>query len=65
MTTDRIIRIVAGGFVLLSLAPGWHRSPLFQSPNWLWFPAFLGANLLQSGFSRLCPLEVILKKNWA
>mgnify|MGYP006193625003 CR=1 FL=1 len=62
MTADRVVRIVAGFFVLLSLALGWDKSPLFESPNWLWFTAFVGANLLQSGFSRLCPLEMILKK---
>ncbi|GAB6048981.1 DUF2892 domain-containing protein [Methyloparacoccus murrellii] len=62
MTTDRIVRIVAGFFVLLSLSLGVEASPLFHSPNWLWFTAFVGANLLQSGFTRFCPLELILKK---
>lgn len=62
MTADRIVRIVAGFFVLVSLALGWDQSPLFQNPNWLWFTALVGANLFQSGFSRLCPLEIILKK---
>lgn len=62
MTTHRIIRIVAGTFVLLSLALGVEASPLFVSPYWLWFTAFVGANLLQSGFTQICPLEIILKK---
>jgi hypothetical protein len=62
MTTDRIIRIVAGSFILLSLSLGVEGSPLFQSGNWLWFTAFVGANLFQSGFTRFCPLEMILKK---
>ncbi|OAH98648.1 sulfurtransferase [Methylomonas methanica] len=62
MTTDRIIRIVAGLFILLSLSLGVEGSPLFQSGNWLWFTAFVGANLFQSGFTRFCPLEMILKK---
>ncbi|MDT4291997.1 DUF2892 domain-containing protein [Methylomonas sp. MO1] len=62
MTTDRIVRIVAGLFVLLSLSLGVEGSPLFQSGNWLWFTAFVGANLFQSGFTRFCPLEMILKK---
>ena len=62
MTTERIVRIVAGFFVLLSLSLGVADSPLFQSSNWLWFTAFVGANLFQSGFTQFCPLEMILKK---
>ena len=62
MTTHRIVRIVAGTFVLLSLALGVQGSPLFHSVNWLWFTAFVGAKLLQSGFTQFCPLEIILKK---
>lgn len=62
MSRERIVRIVAGSFILLSLSLGVEASPLFQSSNWLWFTAFVGANLLQSGFSQFCPLEIILKK---
>jgi len=62
MTTQRIVRIVAGTFVLLSLALGAQGSPLFHSVNWLWFTVFVGVNLLQSGFTRFCPLEFFLKK---
>ncbi|MEY4718947.1 MAG: hypothetical protein RL563_1565 [Pseudomonadota bacterium] len=62
MTTERIVRIVAGFFILLSLSLGVESSPLFQSSNWLWFTVFVGANLFQSGFTRFCPLEMILKK---
>lgn len=62
MTIERIVRIVAGTFILLSLSLGVEGSPLFQSSNWLWFTAFVGANLLQSGFTQFCPLETILKK---
>jgi hypothetical protein len=62
MTTDRMIRIFAGAFVLLSLALGVEGSPLFHNANWLWFTAFVGANLFQSGFTRFCPLEIVLKK---
>jgi hypothetical protein len=62
MTTERIVRIVAGFFILLSLSLGVEGSLLFHSSNWLWFTAFVGANLLQSGFSQFCPLEIILKK---
>lgn len=62
MTTERIIRIVAGLFILISLSLGVEDSPLFVSKYWLWFTVFVGANLFQSGFTRFCPLEIILKK---
>lgn len=62
MTSERLIRIFAGSFVLLSLALGVEASPLFVNPNFLWFTAFVGANLLQSGFTRFCPLEMMLLK---
>ena len=62
MTTNRLIRMFAGSFVLLSLALGVQGSPLFVSANWLWFTAFVGANLLQGSFTRLCPLESVLKR---
>lgn len=62
MTTERIIRIFAGTVVLLSLGLGVAASPLFVSSNFLWLTAFVGANLFQSGFTRLCPLETILRK---
>jgi DUF2892 family protein len=62
MSTERIVRIVAGTFVLLSLALGVAGSPAFVSANFLWFTAFVGANLLQSGFTRFCPLEILLRR---
>ena len=62
MTVERMIRIFAGFFVLFSLALGVKGSPVFINENFLWFTVFVGANLLQSGFSQLCPLEMILKK---
>jgi len=62
MTVERLIRIFAGAFVLLSLALGVPGSPLFVSHNFLWFTVFVGANLLQSGFTRFCPLEMILRR---
>lgn len=61
-TTDRAIRIMAGSFILLSLGLGVESSPLFVSPNFLWFTAFVGANLFQSGFTRFCPAESIMAK---
>ena len=62
MSTEQIIRIMAGSLVLLSLALGIEASPIFQSANWLWFTAFIGFNLLQSGFTKFCPPEILLKK---
>ncbi|MFZ4535099.1 YgaP family membrane protein [Propionivibrio sp.] len=61
-TTDRAIRIMAGAFILISLALGVDGSPLFVSKNFLWFTAFVGANLFQSGFTRFCPAESIMVK---
>jgi len=57
MTVDRIVHTVAGTFILASLALA-H----FHSPNWLWFTAFVGANLLQSGLSNWCLMSTILRK---
>ena len=62
MTVDRLIRIFAGTFILLSLALGIEGSPLFVSHWALAFTAFVGANLLQFGFTNACPLGWILKK---
>jgi hypothetical protein len=62
MTVERLIRIFAGTFILVSLALGVEASPLFVSPWWLAFTAFVGANLLQFGFTNFCPLGLILKK---
>ncbi|RKZ90573.1 MAG: DUF2892 domain-containing protein [Candidatus Parabeggiatoa sp. nov. 1] len=57
MTVERIVFILAGGFILLSLALS-----QLHHPYWLWFTAFVGANLFQSGFTRFCLLAIILKK---
>lgn len=54
---EMIIRRFAGTFVLLSLLLA-H----YHHPNWLWFTAFVGFNLLQSSFTHFCPLEIILRK---
>ncbi len=62
MNTERLIRIFAGAFILLSLALGVEASPIFVSKHFLWFTAFVGANLFQSGFTCFCPLEKILLK---
>jgi hypothetical protein len=57
MKLENAIRALAGTFILVSLALA-H----YVSPNWLWFTAFVGANLLQSAFTGFCPAEMILKK---
>ena len=62
MTIDRLIHVFAGSFILLSLALGVEGSPLFVSRWALAFTAFVGANLLQFGFSKVCPLGWILRK---
>lgn len=62
MTTEHLVRIVAGSFILISLALGVSASPIYISSKFLWFTAFVGANLFQSGFTGFCPLEMILKK---
>jgi hypothetical protein len=62
MTTERVVRIFAGSFVLASLALGVEESPLFVSRGFLALTAFVGANLLQSAFTRFCPLELVLRK---
>jgi hypothetical protein len=62
MTVNQIVHIVAGFFILLSLALGVEASPMFMSKNWLWFTVFVGANLFQSGFTKFCPMVIILRK---
>ncbi len=63
MTIERIIRIMAGAFILLSLALAHFSGQAdISSLSWLWFTAFIGLNLLQSGFTGFCPPEKLLKK---
>ncbi|MGB5171365.1 YgaP family membrane protein [Eudoraea sp.] len=54
---NRIVRAVAGVFILISILLA-----VYVNINWLWFTAFVGANLLQSSFSKWCLLEDILAK---
>lgn len=56
MSLERKIRLIAGTFILASLALGW-----WVSPWWLLFTAFVGVNLIQSSFTRWCLMEDILK----
>ena len=57
MKVNDALHAIAGTFVLGSVALG-H----FVHPGWYWFTAFVGANLLQSGFTRWCLMATILKK---
>jgi hypothetical protein len=57
MTVERALRLIAGSFILLSLALGY-----YVNPYWYLFTAFVGINLLQSGFSNWCPMMTILRK---
>lgn len=57
MTVERALRLIAGGFVLLSLALG-H----YLSPYWYLFTAFVGLNLFQSGLTDWCPMMILLRK---
>ena len=57
MTVERYLRLIAGLFVLVSLALGWWVSPWF-----FLLTAFVGLNLLQSGFTNWCPMMAILRK---
>lgn len=54
---ERIVRAFAGSFILLSLGLAY-----WVNPQWLWLTAFVGLNLLQSSFTKFCPLEKILRK---
>ncbi len=56
------IHVIAGFFILLSLSLGVEASPLFQSTYWLLFTAFVALNLFQFGFTKFCPMGLILKK---
>ena len=57
MSLENMVRLLAGTFVLLSLALYY-----LVSPYWLLLTAFVGLNLLQSSITRFCPAEVIFKK---
>ena len=57
MTVEAMIRLIAGAFVLASVLLG-----MYVDARWLWFTLFVGANLLQSGFTDWCPMMTILRK---
>ena len=63
MTANQFVRIIAGFFIMTSLALAHFSGQVDMSKlSWLWFTAFVGANLFQSGFTKFCPLDKILKK---
>jgi len=57
MNVERYLRLIAGAFVMLSLALGY-----FVSPYWYLFTAFVGLNLFQSAFTNWCPMMTFLRK---
>jgi hypothetical protein len=57
MNIDRVLRLIAGTFILLSVGLS-H----YHDVRWLWFTAFVGANLFQSGFTNWCPMMWFLEK---
>jgi hypothetical protein len=57
MTVEKMLRLIAGFFVLASTLLA-----IFVHPYFLWFTVFVGVNLLQSGFSNWCPMMAILRR---
>lgn len=56
MSLERLLRLIAGFFVMLSVALGY-----WVHPAWYWFTGFVGLNLFQSAFTNWCPMMVLLK----
>jgi hypothetical protein len=57
MNVERALRLIAGAFVVLSVILG-----MYVHPGFLWFTAFVGANLFQSAFTNWCPMMAILRQ---
>ncbi len=57
MSLDRAVMAFAGLMILASLALS-----QLHSPNWLWFTAFIGANMLQASFTGFCPAAILFKR---
>ncbi|MCX8065703.1 MAG: DUF2892 domain-containing protein [Candidatus Hydrogenedentes bacterium] len=57
MTIEQLLRLIAGSFIILSLALSF-----LHHPYWLFFTAFVGLNLLQSGITNWCPMMWFLEK---
>jgi hypothetical protein len=58
VTVERYLRMIAGAFVVLSLALGY-----YVNAYWYLFTAFVGLNLFQSAFTNWCPMMAILRKS--
>ena len=56
MTVDRYLRLIAGFFVVISVALGY-----YVSPYWFLFTGFVGLNLFQSAFTNWCPMMALLR----
>ena len=57
MTVNEALRMIAGIMILISIALA-----VYVNINWLWFTGFIGLNLLQSSFTKWCPMMTILRK---
>ena len=57
MTVDRTLRLIAGVFIVLSVALGW-----YVHPGFFLFTAFVGVNLVQSAFTNWCPMIALLRR---
>jgi len=57
MTVERLLRLIGGFFVALSVLLG-----MYVNPNFFWFTIFVGINLFQSAFTNWCPMMTILRK---
>ena len=57
MTVERMLRMIAGFFVMASVFAG-----MYVDPRFYWFTAFVGLNLFQSAFTQWCPMMAILRK---
>ncbi|MEZ5288184.1 MAG: DUF2892 domain-containing protein [Vicinamibacterales bacterium] len=57
MNVERMLRMIAGAFVMASVLAG-----MYVHPGFYWFTAFVGLNLFQSAFTEWCPMMAILRK---
>ena len=57
MNVERMLRLIGGLFVVLSVVLG-----MYVSPYFFWFTIFVGANLMQSAFTNWCPMMTFLRK---
>ena len=57
MKVERMLRLIAGLFVVASVALG-----MLVDQRWYWFTAFIGVNLFQSAFTQWCPMMTLLRK---